>query len=291
MRFVLVTVALAALFAFSVPAAAATGDEPRARLERVLGDPGRADDPAEVAALAKDAASFPPGDARTRARMFVAEAWLGRLRGACAGGACGPKATTELALEQLRAVRDDPATDALTARVAERALVEALGAAGRLDEAAAEAQAHADRLDAAFVATTRARLRRRSLLASAEIELAAFALLAARALARAVRRGALSGAGAAIGRSAPLAMAFAAYIALAGGTLASGYETGNAMPFVGFGLAALPVLLAARAWSAVGSSRPWARGGRAALCALSVLSAALVVLDALNPMYLDGFGL
>ena len=256
---------------------------PLARLEGVRRDPARGADPRAIADLARDAASFPPGTVRTEARVFVAEAWLGRLR-AIPG-------SFELALEPLREVRDDPATDPLTARLAERELVSALAGADRIDEASAEAGAHVNQLDAAFVAQTRAWVRRRTMRRAATFELGTFAALAVFALLRAWRRGALGTAGEGLRRILPLAVGFAVYLAAAGGILASAYESGNASPFVLLGGIVLPLVLLARAWGTVGSASAGARIGRAVLSAVTVLAAAFLVLDHVDPRYLEGFGL
>ncbi len=186
---------------------------------------------------------------------------------------------------------DDPAADPLSARLAEREIVDTLVSEGRLDEASAEAASHANRLDPRFVRQTRALVRRRALRSGALFELAGFAGLAGLALVRALRRGALGEARTALRRIAPVALAFVAYLAGAGGLLASQYESGSATPFVGLGLAVLPLLFLARAWGAVGLTRSTARAGRAVLCAVSVLAATFVLLDAVNPTYLEGFGL
>ena len=83
--------------------------------------------------------------------MFVAEAWLGRMH------------RPEDGLARLRLIRDDAAADPLTARLAERELVETLVEEGELDEAADEATAHANRLDPHFVKQTRNLARRRTM--------------------------------------------------------------------------------------------------------------------------------
>jgi hypothetical protein len=88
-----------------------------------------------------------------------------------------------------------------------------------------------------------------------------------------------------------VAAIFVAFVAVAGGALASNYEAGNAAPFLLLGAVVLPLVLVARAWSAVGSTRGAARVARALLCAATVLAAAFLLLDAVNPQYLTGFGL
>jgi hypothetical protein len=259
--------------------ASALAGDPAQELERVRADPALADDPAAIDALARDLQSFPPGPARVEARMLVAEAWLGRMH------------RPDDALSVLRAVTDDPEADPLTARLAEREIVDALIAEGRLDEAAAEASAHAHRLDPRVVVHTRTLVRRRSLRRVAIAELCIFGALAGRSLLAAFKRGAVGASGRALRRVLFPALGFAVYVAAAGGLLASQYETGNSAPFVLFGLLVVPIVLLARAWAAVGSTRSAARAFRAVICAVSVFAAAFMLLDAVNPAYLEGFGL
>jgi hypothetical protein len=250
-----------------------------ARLERVRQDPAVANDPSAIEALAREANAFPAGPARIQARMLVAEAWLGRMR------------RPDAAIAELRKVTNDPAADPLTARFAQGQIVEALVSEGRLDDAAAEARSNAGRLEPRLVALTRRLVRRRTLRNLAIVELAVFAAWMTWALTRAQRRHVLLHAAPALKRVAPVALAFAAYVAGIGGLLASQYESGNAAPFVLMGATALPFVLVARAWAAVGSTRPAARIARALLCGASVIAAAFVLLDTANPTYLEGFGL
>jgi hypothetical protein len=255
------------------------GFAPLARLELVRRDPARANDPADIDALALAAEAFPPGTVRVEARMLVAEAWLGRMR------------RPRDAFAELRKVADDPQADALTASLAERELVEGLAEAGRLGDAAAEAHAHEKLLDPGVVRGVDVLVRRKWLRRTALALLMVFATLAAVSLMRARRRGALRDAGRALGAFAPVALSFTVFVAAAGGFLASRYESGNARPFLLFGVLALPLMLVARAWSAVGSPRPAARVVRASICAATLLGAAFVLLDVVSPEYLEGFGL
>jgi hypothetical protein len=126
---------------------------------------------------------------------------------------------------------------------------------------------------------------------AAIVELAVFAAWVLGALTRAQRRRVLRDAAPALRKLTPVALAFAAYIAGIGGLLASQYESGNAGPFLLLGAGALPLVLVARAWAAVGSTRPAARIARALLCGVSVIATAFVLLDTANPTYLEGFGL
>ncbi len=93
---------------------------PLATLEHVRRHPELASDPAAVEALAHEAERAPqPGLVRVEARMFVAEAWLGRMH------------RPADALAQLHAVSDDPEADPLTSRLAEREIVDTLVGEGR----------------------------------------------------------------------------------------------------------------------------------------------------------------
>jgi hypothetical protein len=252
---------------------------PLVELERVRRNPALAADPGAIDDLARQMEAFPPGTVRVEARMLVAEAWLGRMH------------RPEAAIGALRAVSDDPKADPLTARLAERELVDVLVASGRIDEAAAEAREHANRLDARFVRQVVRQTLRRSVRYGALVIVGAFALLAALAIVRAARRGALGAAAGELRRLAPVAILFVAFVAVGGGLLASNYESGNASPFLLLGVAVLPLVLVARAWGAVGSASKTARVARAVLCAATVLAAAFLLLDSVHPQYLAGFGL
>lgn len=252
---------------------------PLARLEHVRRSAALADDPAQIESLARDAESFPPGLVRVEARMLVADAWLGRMH------------RTGDAIVELRRVVADPKADPLTARLAARELVEAVVGQGKIDEAAREASALSNRLDPRFATQVKRLVRRRAIERVAVAQLAVFATFAASAIGRAARRRNLHPAARALRSFAPLALAFSAFIGVAGGVLASRYESGSAMPFVLLAAVALPLVVVARAWAAVGATTAWSRGARASMCAASVLSAAFVVIDAIHPAYLEGFGL
>lgn len=252
---------------------------PLRRLEQVQHDPELSGDPGAVDALARDAEAFPPGLVRVEARMLVAEAWLGRMH------------RPADAIRELSLVRDDPKTDPLTSRLAERELVDAYIGEERIDEAIAEATKHSARLDPKFVRQVKRLVIRRAVQRFASIVLAAFAVFSIVALLRAGRQGALAQAWNALRGVAPAAIGFVAFVAIAGGVLASQYESGNAGPFLMLGAAVLPLVLLARAWGAVGSQTRAARMGRALLCAATVVAAAFVLLEKVFPDYLVGFGL
>jgi len=252
---------------------------PLVRLERVRRDPEASSDPATIDALARDLEVFPPGPVAVEARMLVAEAWLGRMH------------RPGDAIRLLRQVADDRKADPLTQRLAERELVDALVATGRIDDAAAEAKAHKNRLDLRFVTQVQRLLVRRAVRWGSLGVLAAFALLAATGLVRAGMRRNLGTALRELRKLSPVAALFVVFVAVAGGVLASKYESGNAAPFLVLGAGILPLLLVARAWSAVGSQTAAARAARALLCGATVIAAAFMLLDSLGPQYLTGFGL
>jgi tetratricopeptide (TPR) repeat protein len=252
---------------------------PLRRLEQVRRDAELSADPGAIDALAHDAEGFPPGMVRVEARMLVAEAWLGRMH------------RPADAIRELVLVRDDRRTDPLTSRLAERELVDAYIGEGRIDDAIAEATKYSVRLDPKFVRQVKRLVLRRAVQRFASIVLAAFAVFSIIALVRAGRQRALQQAWAALRSLAPAAIGFVAFVAIAGGVLASQYESGNASPFLLLGAIVLPLVLVARAWSAVGSQTRAARVGRALLCAATMIAAAFVLLEKVYPDYLVGFGL
>ena len=248
-------------------------------LDRIRSDPALSNDPATIDALARQAEASPADTLRGEARILVAQAWLERMN------------RPDDAMGELRKVADDPTSDALTSQLAARELVSTLVARGRLKAAADEAVARADHLDARFVTQILRLARRRGLRDGALLELALFGALACIALFRAHRARTLARVPVTLRRLIPFALAFAVYVGVAGGFLASHYETGNAMPFLLFGALLIPLLFLASAWAAVGSTRAGARVGRAILCGAGVIAAAFVLLDIYQPTYLEGFGL
>jgi len=252
---------------------------PLVRLEKVRREPEASSDPAAIEALARDLESFPPGVVRVEARMLVAEAWYGRMH------------RPAEAVAELRRVTEDPSADTLTQRLAERELIDALVATGQVDEAATEAHVHTNRLDPRFVKQVGRLILRRTVRWTAFAVLGAFATLAAVGLIGAARRGTLGSAARELRKLGPVAALFVGFVAVAGGVLASRYEAGNAAPFLLLGAGVLPLLLLARAWSAVASQAAAARAARSLLCGATVLAAAFVLLDVYGPQYLSGFGL
>ena len=211
--------------------------------------------------------------------MVCADAYIARLHRRLDGEAA------------LRKIVDDPRADGLLRRQAATELVAALVDDGDLATARATVLSLGRLVDATMAERGSERIRRRRAHLASIADLAPFGLLTALALVRAAARGAIAPVGEALRRTLPLGVTFAAYVALAGGALASGYETGNAGPFFAFGGVLLPVAIAARAWGAAGSPRGVARAGRAILSGSAVVAAAFLTLEAINGQYLEGFRL
>lgn len=252
---------------------------PLARLERVRRNPALADDAAALEALARAADAFPPGPVRSEARFVVADAWLGRLR------------RPDDAVALLRSIADDAYADADVARLAEHRIVATWLDDGRVRDAAREAEAHAGLVDAPLAARVRRLLRRRFARGAACAAIALLALTAGLAWIGAARRRALPQAARAVVGAAPAALGVGAYAAGVGGVLATMYDGGRGAPFVALGAAVVPLVLVARAWSAVGSNARAARLARAAVCGAATIAAGFLVLEGLDPTYLEGFGL
>jgi hypothetical protein len=258
----------------------AEGDfAPYVKLERVRRDPALSSDPRVVDALVRDAESFPPGLVRVEVWVMAAEA--------CAHRFARPRDAEAL----LERVVSDPLTDRVVAQKAARDLV--VLRLGRGDLAAAEdaVRAAGGRADPQLARDVRRSVRRRNMHFAAIGALTAMVVLALRSTALAARRGGAARLGVAIARTWKVALAYAAWVAIGGALLASGYEAGTTKPFVYFGIVLLPLVLLARAWAAAGGASASARGGRAALCALSALSAAFLVLEGVDVTFLDGMGL
>ena len=271
---------------------------PLARLEQIRQDPQRANDPQELARLARDAIDFPPGLVRVEAWMLAGEAYAGRLN------------RHADAIPLFRRVTADPKADPLTRRQAARALVDTLVGDGQIDAAREDAHALAAYLAPSFVLHVDRLVRRRTIGRIAEANLALIFVAAAAAVGAATWRGRGAAVIGAMRQWAPIAGGYVAYIAIAGGVLASNYEAGNAKPFLAFGAAIFPLAMAARAWGVAAPSEPnatrdrrvrrsWrsrARWGvprlaRASVCAMGALATAFLVLAWVDPIYLEGFGL
>jgi hypothetical protein len=252
---------------------------PYTKLERVRRDPALASDPHAVEELVLAAESFPPGPVRVEVWVLAGEAYAHRF---------GRSLEAE---RLLRRVVADPLADRVLAQKAARDLVTLHLARGDLAGAEDAVRLAGERADPQLGRDVRRAVRRRSLHTAAIAVLLAIGVLAARAWVAAARRGGGGRVTSALAKTWKLAVAYAAYVAVGGGMLASGYEAGSSKPFLYFGVVLVPVVLVARAWGAAGGESRAARAGRATLCALGAVSAAFLVLEGVDVAFLEGMGL
>ena len=251
------------------------GFAPLARLERVRRDSRAQYDDRAMDALAHDLEAFPPGAVRCEARMLVAEAYASRL------GRPGD-ATREL----WGLLDEKPACEGPLRAQAATKLTDV--AIDQGDLAAARDAAASARNEAPELAPRVARLLRRRFLRGVALGLVALsAALGAWGVVKTVR----AGKGAALARFSVRALAICVYLATFGGLLATAFERGHALPFVMLSAATLAIAVLARAASLSGSTSRAARAGRAVLGAVTVLAAALLVLERIDARYLESFGL
>jgi hypothetical protein len=251
---------------------------PLVRLMTVWRDRDAAGDEEVVQALANDAEAFPPGVVRGEARMFVADAWLHRLH------------RPEDAKRELARVRDDPSGDAQSITFASRELAEELVAEGALDAAIAELGAHPSRFEPAFAGQVRRLRLRRRLGRVAAVELAAYAVLVAMTVLRAWRTSRLALALRPLLRPAALAIQVGGCVIGVGALVLLVRSAGPGVPVVALGVAALPVLVAASVWQAVGSRSRLATIARSSLAGVSLVALAFLVVACLRPAVLDRLG-
>lgn len=259
----------------------AEGDfAPYVKLERVRREPALSSDPRAIEELVREAESFPSGLVRVEVWVLAAEAFAHRF----------DRPADAEAL--LRRVVIDPKTDPVVAQKAARDLV--MLRLARRDLAGAEEAAHlaGARADATLLRDVERSIRRRSLHRVAIGALVVMIALAGRALYAATRRaGGATRLRAALAGTWRVALGYAAYIALGGAMLASGYEAGTSKPFLYFGVVLVPIVLLARAWAASGAAGRAARSGRAVLCGAAALAAAFLVLETVEVAFLEGMGL
>jgi hypothetical protein len=191
--------------------------------------------------------------------------------------------------DELRSLASDPHNDVLLRRSAATKLVMTLADAGDFDAADAAGREFAKNIDPGAVKHARAvRLRSHVHVAAlgalgVAIGIAVLSLVAAHRL--------LTGAFGAVRRIAPVVTFFFLYAGLFGGYVASTYENGSPLPFVLFAGLMLPLVVLFRMWSAVGSPRLPARVGRGVAAVIASLAVGFLVVEHVNPAYLEGFGL
>lgn len=258
-------------------------DDGSARLARIRESAALASSRAEVDALARDADGFSSDTARIDARLLAAQAYLGRF------------GVPPLGRALLRRVASDPAADALTAAQATNLLVRSDLDDGLVDDARVDVAAHAFGVRRELLMLVEARVRRRALHRACLLLVGAVAVAVASSVARGVVRSRGRVTAVAVGDLAGVALAFGVSVAVGGGGLASLFTGSAALPFVGLGAALVPVVLAARAWSAsaspLGGSSRASRACRAIACAGAALASAFLVLEGIDASYLASFGL
>jgi hypothetical protein len=191
--------------------------------------------------------------------------------------------------DELRALAGDPRNDALLRRGAATKLVMTLADAGDFDAADAAGREFAKNIDPLAIKHAQA-VRRRShvhVVALGALGVALGTAILSVAAAHRLLEGALR----AVRRVAPMIAFFFVYAGLLGGYLASSYENSSSLPFVLFAAFMLPLVAIFRVWSAVGSPRFTARAGRGVMAVAATIALGFLVVERINPIYLEGFGL
>lgn len=247
-----------------------------ADLDRVRRDESLARSRPALDALEARARAMPRGLVRQEALVFAAESERLRLG--------EPLRAAELYAEAAReAAPGDP-----LGRHAAREAFEAWYAAGERARAQAFVRELGPRADRELAARAARLARRRAVHLAALAVLAAFVALVADAIRRAGGAGRLPAIGEAVRRGARPVLAFAALLGAAGALLAHRFEAGTGAPFVGLAIGVAVIALGGRAWAAASGRASVVRG---VVTAASVVAGAALVLEGLDPKYLEGFGL
>jgi hypothetical protein len=190
---------------------------------------------------------------------------------------------------ELRDLALDRHNDVLLRRSAASRLVVRLADARDFAAAEEAARVFADNIDPRAVEHVRA-VRRRG-----HVHLAAlgalgvvFAFLVTSLVAR---RRSVIGALATVRPIAPVILVFFGYAGVVGGYLATTYENGSADPFLLFAAVMIPFAMILRVWGAVGSARLAARASRGAFAVAATLAVGFLVVEQVNPSFLENFGL
>jgi hypothetical protein len=214
---------------------------------------------------------------------------LALLAGAAHAQAPPPSFFEGRSNEDLRALASDLHNDILLRRVAATRLVISLADQGDIDGADAAGRTFAKNIEPRALKHAQAvRLRRHVHVVAA---LGLGVVLGIALLSIGLGRGLLPEAVRALRRIAPAVAFFLVNAALVGGYLASSYENGSPVPFLWFAVLMIPLLATFRTWSAVGSPGLAARAGRGAAAVAATLALGFLVVEQVNPAYLEGFGL
>lgn len=190
---------------------------------------------------------------------------------------------------ELRDLASDRHNDVLLRRSAATRLVMGLADAGDFEAAEAAAREFAHNIDPQAIKHVRA-VRRRGHVHVAAVGALGVALgfLVTSLVAR---RRSIMGALPTVRRIAPIVVFFFGYAGAVGGYLATTYENGSANPFLLFAAAMIPFAMILRVWSAVGSPHLAARAFRGVAAVAATLAVGFLVVEQVNPRFLEGFGL
>jgi hypothetical protein len=190
---------------------------------------------------------------------------------------------------ELRNLASDPRNDVLLRRSAATRLVVGLADVGDFEAAEAAAREFAHNIDPQAIEHVRAVRRRGRVHVAALGALGVTLGLLVTSLV--ARRRLVMGALPTVRRIAPVVAFFFGYAGAVGGYLATTYENGSAYPFLVFAAVMLPFVMILRMWSAVGSPRLAARASRGIVAVAATLAVGFLVVEQVNPSFLEGFGL
>lgn len=249
---------------------------PLAALEEARRAPHFHDDIDGATALASRADTFPAGPVRGEARLLAADVFLTKGHGHSAS-------------TLLRRVADDTAAEDLTARQAATLLVRQSVERGDISEALRDAAPRRTLVEPHLLAKVERLARRRNVrggaLALVALAVAATSLAFLRSSSDVRRRLKTE-----VRRTLPLVIAFAGTLALGGG-LAKAYQPAAGIPFIALGVVIVPLLLLARGWAMMGAPQASHRWARSLTCGAAVFAVTFLLLEGLQPAYLEGFGL
>ncbi len=190
---------------------------------------------------------------------------------------------------ELRQLASDRRNDVLLRRSAATKLVTDLADAGDFAAAEAAAREFSSNIDPRAIQHVHAVRRRGRVHVAALVALAlALGLFAITLVAQ--RRVVLPALGTARGVAAVVVIFFG-YAGAVGGYLATRYENGSAEPFLLFAAVMIPFAMMLRVWSAVGSPRLAARASRGVVAVAGTLAVGFLVVEQVNPSFLQNFGL
>lgn len=270
--------AIARAKAADLRAHAEGGFAPLARFDSVRRDSVKRGDRAEIEALARDLAAFPPGRVRSEARLLVADAFWHAF------------GEPRRAVVPITEILDDPTADRLTRAHALAELVRVEKELGGVAGALEATRRYPD--VAPQIGANLARVARRITLRSVSFGFVALlTALGVASFARAVYR-ARDPRPVVSEVVRPLSVGVALCVGGAAAVIVRLRGGGNPRPFLLLGLGLLAADIVARAWRvAARDERPFARALRAATCAAGAVAVAFLIFDRTAPDLLDTLGL